>query len=120
MAMENHQDRNDETLEEQQQDDDDASSSDSWGASLFVTKQQQEAKPELPSEGLQWKDNAIQDCFQLALSTHDDDNKGKWSSCSWSVPPLGNAQDNQFLSSWRPGSLSLPLWAVDPLVQSSQ
>jgi hypothetical protein len=120
MAMENHQDRNDETLEEQQQDDDDASSSDSWGASLFVTNQQQEAKPELPSEGLQWKDDAIQDCFQLALSTHDDDNKGGRSSCSWSVPPLGNAQDDKFLSSWRPGSLSLPLWAVDPLVQSSQ
>jgi hypothetical protein len=133
MAMENGLDPNDGTREEPQQDDASSCSSDgsSIGVPLYTTNQQQEAKPELPSEGLQWKDDAIRDCFQLALSTHDyryededednknNNNKGGSSSCSWSVPPLGNAQDNEFLASWRPRSLPLPLWAVDPLVQSS-
>jgi hypothetical protein len=102
MAMENHHNQKDTTLEVQQQDDDDASSLDSWGACLFVTfvtKQQQEAKPKLPSKGLQWKDDAIQDCFQFALSSHDDDddknNKGGPSSCSWSVPRLFNPKKLQ-------------------------
>jgi hypothetical protein len=92
----------------------------SLGVPLFTTPQP--PKPEEPPKGLEWHDEAIQECFDLALQTHDDDqqqpstNRGEWS-----MPTLqffGNQHDEEFLATWRPGSLSLPIWAVDPFTSS--
>lgn len=94
-------------------------------------------KLEEPPEGLQWNDGAILECFQLAVATHDqtttlppqaatppaDDSNDKSTltmlSFEWSAPTQNsksNSSDIEFLSTWKPKSLPLPIWAVDPFV----
>lgn len=80
----------------------------------LVITQIEQPKAQRPVEGLKWKDDAIQDCFQLALSTHDDEINNKERNY-WSLPPFGN-EDHEHLELWRPASLTLPFWAVDPYV----
>ncbi len=68
---------------------------------------------EQPPDGFQWNDNAIVECFQMALETHDE--KDKEVSFEW-FSSGQSSSDQQFLSDWKPKSLSLPLWAKDPFV----
>jgi hypothetical protein len=72
------------------------------------------SKPQQPPDELEWDDTAILSCLDLTMATHDDDTK----DMEWPMPRLGNAIDNEIISTWRPNSLKLPVWAVDPFVAS--
>lgn len=96
-------------------------------------------KLEQPPEGLQWKDDAILECFQLAVATHDQttitstissnrekeaeqDSDSVLLSFEWSAPTTDSkntqspskSSEMEFLSMWKPKHLPLPIWAVDP------
>ena len=77
------------------------------------------SKPERPSDGLIWNDNAIEECFQVALNAHDAggaevnvNDDGISATAEWVVPVLGDSSDQEILSSWTPKTLPLPFWAV--------
>ena len=75
------------------------------------TKKQKLQKPD---DELQWDDRAISSCLELAIATHDD--KEQRIEQHWKVPYLGNPAKDNFLANWKPTSLDLPLWAVDPFL----
>jgi hypothetical protein len=65
-------------------------------------------KAERPPDGLEWNDAAILDCWNLAVTTHDQEQP-----MEWQAPSLVNREDHEFLVNWKPRSFPLPLWAVD-------
>ena len=96
-------------------DDSDDDDDDDDSLSIVVLEGPPPMKLEKPSEGLQWDDLAIDDCFRLAIATHDAAAaNASDEALQWNLPPLGNMDDNDFLSTWQPKPLSLPLWAVQP------
>jgi hypothetical protein len=96
----------------------DDSDSDSFDLPLVIVSPHdpitKASKPQRPPDELEWDDTAISSCLDLAMATHDDDTK----DMEWHMPRLGNASDNEILATWRPKSLKLPVWAVDPFVAS--
>lgn len=66
-------------------------------------------KIERPPDGLQWNDTAIMDCWNVAINSHDNSETSEWRA-----PSLINQRDMELLTRWKPNSLSIPLWAVDP------
>ncbi|CAJ1960120.1 unnamed protein product [Cylindrotheca closterium] len=70
-------------------------------------------KVERPPDGLQWNDSAIVDCWNVAIQGHDNPEPAEWRA-----PSLVNQQDMELLTNWRPKSLSIPIWAVDPFSHS--
>ena len=73
-------------------------------------------KPQRPPDSLEWKDDAIVHWLELALVTHDrmNDTDNNHESMDWTMPALGNPRENETLQNWKPNSLELPTWAVDP------
>jgi hypothetical protein len=79
-------------------------------------------RPLAPSESLVWQQDAILECFQLAVESHDDNKVADTSS--WKPPPfsplpetdLGDTKtSNTELLGWEPKVLELPSWAAqDP------
>ena len=66
-------------------------------------------KVERPPDGLDWNDNAITDCWNVAIQTHDNPERSEWRA-----PSLISQHDTEMLSQWKPKSLPIPLWALDP------
>ena len=77
-----------------------------------------------PPEGFEWNDNAIVECFELAVKSHDNKNNnddnyntgngGNRTNLEWYPPPTRNSGDLVGVSSWQPKRLPLPTWAKDP------
>ena len=70
-------------------------------------------KVERPPDGLQWNDTAIVDCWNVAIHSHDSPEPAEWQA-----PSLVNQKDMELLTNWRPKSMSIPIWAVDPFSHS--
>ena len=70
-------------------------------------------KVERPPEGLQWSDTAIVDCWNVAVKSHDNSEPPQWRS-----PSLVDEHDMEMWTKWRPKSVPIPLWAVDPFFHS--
>eukprot|EP00980_Cylindrotheca_fusiformis_P006983 scaffold1469_cov119-Cylindrotheca_fusiformis.AAC.27 len=86
----------------------------SIGVPLVMVSPNEEApelpeKMEKPADGLEWDDSAILSCWNLAVETHEHERPKEWQA-----PSLLDRTDHEFLSSWKPKELPLPLWAVDP------
>jgi hypothetical protein len=146
VPSENHQGDQDEMLPSQgndsdiDYDDDDDDDDSSLLVDVPLIEHPGQASPkklEEPPEGLQWNDDAILECFQLAVATHDqtttilpqathaDSNDNytlKILPFEWSAPTNNNSKssDMEFLSTWKPKSLPLPIWAVDPFVAAAK
>jgi len=92
----------------------------SLGVPIFETPSQVPPpikRAEAPPEGMTWNDDAILECFRLAVNSHKDSNPAQF---SWSAPCDVNAtpaREDSSDNSWKPKSLSLPLWAVDPFAK---
>ena len=84
-----------------------------------------------PPEGFEWDDDAILECFELALKSHDqnikknnnniddssdNNHKDDPTDFAW-YPPTQNPNDNFIPSIWQPKSLPLPIWANDPFAE---
>lgn len=92
-------------------DENDSDDSSSIGVPLIVspTDVQAQEKIEKPPDGLEWKDDAIENCLQIAIEGFDSSRQ-----IEWRIPSLVNSEDDKFLANWSPISLPLPVWAVDP------
>lgn len=65
---------------------------------------------EQPPDGYRWDDTAIIECFQRTVMSHDqkiDDPSFDW------FPSTHTPNSKNFLATWEPKSLSLPLWSQD-------
>lgn len=96
--------------------------------------------PVAPPENLSWQQDAILECFQLAVQSHDKQYSGIEDMPTWNAPPLFPPQQQQSvtdagdpsgmgtdsgtttnnsntvtneLSGWEPKVLQLPSWAAD-------
>lgn len=70
-------------------------------------------KAEFPPDGLQWNDTAILDCWNVAIQGHDDPEP-----VEWRAPSLVNQRDVELLTNWRPKSISIPVYIVDPFLHT--
>jgi hypothetical protein len=66
------------------------------------------AIPSAPPANMQWNDNAILDCFQMSVESHEEKNP----KVDWKPPPFYPEIDLSPLSKWQPEELVLPSWAV--------
>lgn len=79
-----------------------------------------------PPEGFEWNDNAILECLELAIKSHDqdiiinnddDDNTASDNpSINYDWYPTAQQTTNP-LASWQPKPLPLPVWAKDPFTE---
>jgi hypothetical protein len=93
--------------------DDESSSGDEDGI-LFqrdpstASKSGKIAIPSAPPANMQWNDNAILDCFQMSVESHEE----KDPKIDWQPPPFYPEIDLSPLSEWHPEELALPSWAA--------
>jgi hypothetical protein len=66
------------------------------------------AIPSAPPDNMQWNDNAILDCFQMSVESHEE----KDPKVDWKPPPFYPEIDLSPLSEWQPEELALPSWAL--------
>ena len=111
-------------------DDDDESNDDDSSLLVHVPLLQSSAEVsskilDKPPKGFEWNDNAIMECFELAVKCHDNknknddenkDNDGNPINFEW-YPSTQNPVDLHGVSSWQPKQLPLPLWAKDPFAE---
>ena len=115
-------DENDDDLHQKDEDDDDdeadlgnISLAEAIPAGFSLSRKEAVSDPERPPESLRWDDDAIQNCLDLAITTHDSLSASCTDCLDWPMPILGTSSDQETLKNWKPASLALPLWAVDPL-----
>mmetsp|Transcript_9120 Transcript_9120/g.12997 ORF Transcript_9120/g.12997 Transcript_9120/m.12997 type:complete len:133 (-) Transcript_9120:337-735(-) len=81
-----------------------------------------------PKPDFVWSDKAILECMNIAIKSHDD---ASASSQVWNPKTTSTASPNKEESSsttisenetaaWKPRSVALPAWAVDPLVPTQK
>ena len=123
IEMEEEEFNNEKEDDENDCNDDDDDDDSSIGVPLIVSSPNNNnnnptEKVEKPANGLEWDDDAIENCLNIALETHDYDSSSLTSTTphqqhpqkEWQIPSLNQNNDNN----WSPKSLPIPIWAVDP------
>ena len=73
------------------------------------------AKKQAPASDFTWDDGAIRSCFQMAVTSHSSPPQQGGLQQEWKAPST-ETDDSKPDEYPKPKPLSLPSWAVDPLV----
>ena len=90
-------------------------------AAMFGTANQDEDALPSATRPIHVSENAILECFQRAIESHNQPNpgaRGIWKAPSLLLLQEDDAKDDSAaaprLADWKPASLPLPAWAVQP------